>query len=342
MALLHYKKIGVVICMGLIMSVGALAQDWHFSQYFNVPTIVSPANTGFDPQYDYRVGGIFRSQWSNISNGYRTYGAWGDVQLLSNKIKTGWVGLGGSVFSDVAGSGGLTAVRGVVSVAYHQKLSESSLLSAGIGVGGTNKFVNLSKFRFDNQWNGLFFDTQLPNNENFKTNNISYLDVQLGVNYAYFINTQSYINIGVSVNDLNTPYQSFFAVQSATTRISPRYTAFINSLYKTYDGLWILNPNFYYSTIAGSNEFLIGMNANRNISNEGEHQLILGLYYRYNDAIIPMIGYQYQDFKLTVSYDATISELTPYNSTNGAYEISLIKQGIFSSGKYTKCPVIRF
>ena len=32
------------------------AQDLHFSQYFNAPILVNPANTGFNPDNDSRIG----------------------------------------------------------------------------------------------------------------------------------------------------------------------------------------------------------------------------------------------------------------------------------------------
>ena len=94
--------------------------------------------------------------------------------------------------------------------------------------------------------------------------------------------------------------------------------------------------------MATSWEVVAGMNASRNLSGDGTNQLILGLYYRSNDAVIPMVGYQLNDLKITVNYDATISSLGPYNGTVGAYELSIIKSGFYGCGdkssKATKCP----
>ena len=38
------------------------AQDLHFSQYFNSPLLINPANTGFAPDVDWRVGLNYRNQ----------------------------------------------------------------------------------------------------------------------------------------------------------------------------------------------------------------------------------------------------------------------------------------
>jgi hypothetical protein len=53
----------------------------------------------------------------------------------------------------------------------------------------------------------------------------------------------------------------------------------------------------YYSKMGNATETVIGMNANRNLSGDGNSQLILGFYYRLGDAAIPMIGYQVNNIK---------------------------------------------
>ena len=84
------------------------AQDLHFSQFFNSPLTTNPANTGFIPDADYRLGVNYRNQWSSVlAAPYKTMSAFGDAQLFRDKFENGWVGLGGVILSDVAGSGSL-------------------------------------------------------------------------------------------------------------------------------------------------------------------------------------------------------------------------------------------
>ena len=96
---------------------------------------------------------------------------------------------------------------------------------------------------------------------------------------------------------------------------------------------------------ARSSELVAGMNAHYNLSGDGEYQLIGGLYYRLKDAIIPMIGLQWKDIKATFTYDATMSTLKTYNNGRGAFEFSLIKEGLLSSymgnRKQSMCPSLR-
>ena len=72
-------------------------QDLHFSQYFNAPLLVNPANTGFNPDYDYRFGGNYRNQWATVGNPYKTMSIWGDVKVLGDRFENGWLGLGGAI-----------------------------------------------------------------------------------------------------------------------------------------------------------------------------------------------------------------------------------------------------
>ena len=340
---MQYKLKIIGMLMVALATRHTYAQDLHFSQYFNSPLLVNPANTGFNPDYDYRLGGNYRNQWASVGNPYKTMSAWGDVKLFNNRFENGWLGVGGALYKDVAGSGSLSTTSGFASVAYHQMLGYNSLLSGGFGLGFTSKRIDISKLSFDNQWNGKFFDVTIPSNEPFQYSQSSYLDLQMGLNYAYFASENVYFNAGVSIMHINRPRESFFDPTVSDNRLSRRYTAFANSNIKIQN-LWILNPNIYVSKMGNAWETVAGFNANRDLSGDGLQQLIIGLYYRNKDALIPMIGFETNDLRITVNYDATISSLSKLNGTRGAYELSIVKSGLFTSstGKSIKCPTVRF
>ncbi len=86
----------------------------------------------------------------------------------------------------------------------------------------------------------------------------------------------------------------------------------------------------YYTNMAGASEMVIGLNAQYNLSNNGDNQVIGGLYYRSGDAVIPMIGFVYRNVRLTFSYDVTSSSLSKYNGSQGAWEFSLIQNGYYN------------
>ena len=323
------------------MQLVASSQDLHFSQFMNSPLLTNPANTGFIPEADYRLGMNYRNQWSAIMEvPYKTMSAYGDVQVLRDKIETGWMGLGGVILHDVAGSGNLTSTEIYSSVAYHQMINSGSLLSAGFNIGWANKQINVTNLKFPDQYDGKFFDSHLPTGVALAQNNINYFDMQAGLNYAYFPNSKVYVNAGFSAMHVNHPKESFFDdTPTADNRIPVRYTAFLNGSFKVNDQ-WIVNPNIYVSEQAKASEIVGGLNGHYNLTGDGEEQLIGGLYYRWNDAFIPMLGLVYKDYTFTFTYDATISTLQNYDNTRGAFEFSLVKNGFFTgrTDRQSLCP----
>ncbi|MGZ8545173.1 MAG: PorP/SprF family type IX secretion system membrane protein [Flavisolibacter sp.] len=336
------KALLLVACF--LHGISGQAQDLHFSQFFNSPLTTNPANTGFIPDGDYRLGINYRNQWSSIMTvPYKTMSAFADAQILRDRFNNGWMGVGGVILRDVAGSGNLTSTKIYGSVAYHQMLGFSSLLSLGFNVGWANKQINATNLKFPDQFDGKFFDNKLPTSAMLDRNNVSYLDMQVGLNYAYFPTDNIYVNGGYSAHHVNKPYESFFIDSSgAAARVPMRHIGFLNGSFKLNDQ-WIVNPNIYYTNQSNVQEIVGGLTAHYNLSGDGMYQLIGGVYYRHKEAIIPMVGLGYNDYTFTFSYDATMSSLKAFNNSRGAFEFSLIRQGIVnpSSNRVTPCPTFR-
>ena len=336
-----FKYILFLISYFLSLNTFLHAQDLHFSQFFNAPLLTNPANTGFIPDADYRFGASYRNQYSSIlAVPYKTMSIYADAQVFRDRLENGWVGLGGAILRDVAGSGSLTSTKAYASVAYHQMLGNSSLLSAGFNVGWANKRIDQSKLTFPDQFDGKFFDNnKLQTGVVLNHNNISYFDVQAGLNYAYFPSENIYFNTGYSVHHVNKPLESFIDASADTTRIAMRHIAFVNAIYKLSENV-IINPNIYFTTQAKAKEIVAGMNAAYNLSGNGEKQLLLGLYYRVGDAVVPMVGFEINNIRFTFSYDATMSSLRNFNHMQGASEFNVMKKGFYPTGdnRQTLCP----
>jgi type IX secretion system PorP/SprF family membrane protein len=317
------------------------AQDLHFSQFMNSPLTTNPANTGFIPDGDYRLGINYRNQWSTLmAVPYKTMSAFGDVQLMKDRFENGWIGAGGAILKDVAGSGNLTSTKIYGSIAYHQMLGYSSLLSLGFNAGYANKQINTTNLKFPDQFDGKFFDNKQPTSAVLDRTNLGYLDLQAGLNFAYFPAENIYLNGGFSTHHVNRPEESFFN-DDTDNRIAMRHIGFLNGSFKLNDQ-WIVNPNAYFTTQARSYEAVFGVNAHYNLSGDGEQLLIAGMYYRLNESIIPMVGLGLKDFIFSFSYDVTMSPLKNYNNSRGAFEFSLVKQGVFDqyngNRRQTICP----
>lgn len=326
------KRIVLLWSFSLMAIAFLPAQDLHFSQFFNSPLSTNPANTGFIPDADYRIGAHYRNQYSSIlAAPYKTMSIYGDAQLMRDRFENGWLGLGGLILSDVAGTGGLRSTKIYGSLAYHQQLGNSSLLSAGFNLGWANKRINTTELTFPDQFDGKFFDNTLPTTVVLNNNNVSYFDMQVGLNYAYFPTEDIYVNGGYSIHHVNGPQETFFSETADSSKISMRHIGFLNALLKVNDRV-IINPNMFYTIQAKSSQFMLGLNANYNLAGEGgEKQLIAGLYYRSGDAVIPMIGFEINNIRFTFSYDVTTSAVKNYNNFQGAQEFNVMRKGFYPS-----------
>ena len=334
------KKKIILFVIFCILLIPGYSQDLHFSQFFNAPLSTNPANTGFIPDADYRLGLQYRNQWSSImAMPYKTMSAFADAQFMRDKFENGWLGLGAFVQSDVVGSGSLRSTKVYGSLAYHQMLGLSSLLSAGFNLGWANKRINPAELKFPDQWDGTFFDGHLPTSVVLQTNSVSYFDMQAGLNYAYFPTEDVYINAGYSIHHVNKPKETFFDDGTASATIPMRQIAFINAIVKAGPSL-ILKPNIYFTTQAKASELIGGFTGNYNLSEAGETQLIAGVYYRHKDAIIPVAGFELNNLQFTFSYDITMSSLKTFNNGRGALEFSLVKKGFYPSNtlRQALCP----
>jgi type IX secretion system PorP/SprF family membrane protein len=336
----HCFKNGLLLFACCLLPVAFLqAQDLHFSQFFNSPLTTNPANTGFIPDADYRVGAHYRNQWSAVMTvPYKTSSIFGDAQLFRDKLETGWLGVGGVLLSDVAGTGSLRSTKIYGSVAYHQMLGLSSLLSAGFNVGWANKRIDQSKLKYPDQFDGKFFDNPFTA-VTLSNTSVSYMDVQAGMNYAYFPDENTYINAGYSIHHVNRPKETFFNDNTNAGRIPMRHIGFLNAILKVNDRV-IINPNAYFTTQARASELVVGLNGNYNLSETGDKQLVAGLYYRLGDAIAPMVGFELKNTKFTFSYDATLSSLNKFNNYRGALEFSIVKKGFYAQrgNRQSMCP----
>lgn len=329
----NYIVVGCLLFCSLLCD-KLQAQDLHFSQFFNSPLTENPANTGFLPDANYRFGLNYRNQWASIGVPYKTFSAYGDAQLLRERWYYGWLGVGGVLLQDEAGAGALKSTKIYLSLAYHQLLGFNSLLSLGFNGGMAMKRIDMSKLTFPDQFNDQlgkwFFDHQIPTNVVIDQPSISYFDIQAGMNYAYFPTDNIYINLGFSAHHLNRPKESF--LRDGNNEIGRRYIGFLNAMLKVAPRV-IVNPNVYYTTQRGAAETVFGAWMAYDLSGPGtggKYQLLGGAYYRWDDAVIPVVGYQLKKWRIMFSYDVTTSSFGTANQRRGAYELSLTFIGAYS------------
>src|ERR1043165_5144489 len=214
------RKIILIVAIFTGIQVCVKAQvDPHFSQYYVYPAWLNPALTGaFDG--DYRISGIYRSQWGNISSPFTTPGV--AVDFTTNKNSN----FGLSVLNQKAGDGGYNYFTGYASYAYNGVRfgpQENHRIVMGMQIGVIQRQFNRSKLTFGDQWNPITgYNPGTTSAESFSKTSASSFDVGAGVMY-FDAQPGKKMNLfgGFSVAHLTRPDDKFS--ETGTARLPLRY-----------------------------------------------------------------------------------------------------------------------
>src|SRR5690349_25045046 len=80
---------------------GIMAQDIHFSQFFETPLLRNPGLAGIF-KGDFRIQMVYRDQWRSVTDGYKTGSLNGEYKLPIGKMDD-FITIGGQVLFDRAG-----------------------------------------------------------------------------------------------------------------------------------------------------------------------------------------------------------------------------------------------
>ena len=334
------------LILALLTVYGTVAngQSIHFSQYYNAPLLLNPANTALLPDNDFRLGLNYRNQWAAVPVPYNTFSAFGDCKIggnSNNENHNNWLGLGLAFFNDKAGDGNLSLVQIQGDMAYHLQLSQFFMISLGLSGAYVERSVNYDNLTFDAQWDGVTFNSNMTNGEKVGVIKTNYYTVGAGINFAWFPNEDVYIKLGGSVGNINKPVETFYNDTKNTLDYRP--IGDLDMLFKTGERL-IINPSIYYTTQSGASELVFGSLFRTVLSakNQMPTQLILGMFTRMGDAVIGVAGIQVGNVQFMTNYDFTMSALAPYNGSYGALEFSLIYTGPYHPNQGIKkmfsCP----
>jgi type IX secretion system PorP/SprF family membrane protein len=235
------------------------------------------------------------------------------------------MGVGILALTDRAGDGVLVTNSAGLSFAYHKGLDENGYHQIGAGFQGayTNKRLDVTKVVFEDELTPFGF-VPGTTGEIFtnKQINVSYVDINAGILYNGSTNGYNNFYIGASMYHINRPKESFqggqFILNARTTLqaggkipVGPYNYLHISAIHSMQAKA--------HNTVAGG---AFSYNVNNNEDNPTN--VYIGAWYRFNDAIIPYIGLEFNGLHLGATYDANTSDLKPASNTRGGMEISLI------------------
>jgi type IX secretion system PorP/SprF family membrane protein len=319
----------------------ANAQDPNFSQFFASPLTLNPALTGkFDGVM--RVAGNYRNQWPTINNAYVTKTASVDFGIMKNKIpEIDNMGIGFLGITDRAGDGVLVTNSAGISLSYHKGLDEDGYHQIGVGFQGayTNKRLDVTKVVFEDELTPFGFvpgtTGEIFNN---KQVNVSYVDVNAGILYNGSTNGYNNFYVGASMYHINRPKESFqggqFLLNARTTLQAGGRLPIGPYNYFHFSAIHSIQAKAH-NTVAGG-----AFSYNVNSDQDNPTNVYLGAWYRFDDAIIPYIGLEFNSLHIGATYDANTSALRPASNTRGGMEISMIyiKKPSDPNARKLNCP----
>lgn len=275
---------------------------------------------------DYRFNAIYRSQWKSVTKPYSTIG----ISADSKGIGLQPLGLGVHFFHDQTGDGRFQTIDFIVGGSYelnldfkkdNEKLAQHSIIP-GVQIGLNHRQIDLSKLSFDNQYNGWYYDPNLPSGEAFQTHKKTNFSLNLGLGYKWKKDKRTQVLFTYTLANATRPNQTFFG--NKEVRRDTRSTFYVSAQFKVAKK-WDVLPKVYLSQQGKYNEFIFGADGKYIFSDErGLYMAIYGgVYYRNKDAMYLTLMFDYNNWRAGVSYDLNFSQLVPASRVRGGFEISL-------------------
>ncbi len=326
----------------------AMAQaDIHFSQFYETSILRNPALTGVF-ESDYKFGAYMRNQWSSISHPYVTALVSGEYRTPVSMASNDFISFGVLGYHDKAGSIDQKITGVYPAINYNKAINEqrNTFLSVGITGGYLQYSFDPAKATFNNQYQpGGGYSPTNPTGETLPNAKMNLWDIGAGVNFntSTGADNRATFVLGISGYHFMQPKFSYFNVPGITQNIRWNANAgFSVGLTESLD--MVLHAN--YAMQSTYNEILAGglISWTDHSSRVGpQYSVSAGVFYRLNDALVPVVKVKYKNVAIGFSYDVNISTLTPASNMQGAYEITLFVLGSKSRDKAgmlkkTMCP----
>ncbi len=302
----------LIVLIGILLgSLYSRAQDPLFSQFYATPLQISPAFVG--SSHAPRAGIAYRNQWTGFNNAYRTYSVFYEQSL--ERLNSG---VGFNVEGDDAGDGILRTLRASALFSYRLQMAEKWSVRIGSEIGLHQTTLAWEKLVFPDQIDPLQGPVITTSEVRPERLNTALLDLSAG-----FLLIGPHFWFSLGLKHLNTPDQGLFFINDNLSGGLPlRYT--LNAgmelpLSKSNKaGLSsFISPNVLFASQGPYRQ----VNAGAYVATG---PIFGGAWFRHTlsnaDAVIMLIGFRQELFKIGLSYDITVSELA--GRAGGTYEVT--------------------
>ncbi len=317
----QYFKIGLVF-FGLFFGINHIfSQDLHYSQFYNSPLNVNPANAGIF-NGDLRFNLSVRDQWRSVPIPWFTMSGAVDKKFLGKNSEKGFFALGLNYNYDRQGSSKINLNNLNLAGSYSRILNKNNIVTAGMIIGYSLRGYSTQTLTWDKQWDGDRPDFTLPSGENFDIERVGFMESGLGLNYRWQKSSRTKVDVGIAGFHLIEPQTSFYKSEDLKLpmRLSINAVANVKLIDELDLQLHILSQQqgVYEELVYGG---LAKIYLNKKRGKELEFHL--GASYRTSKFLIPTAAVQFTNLYLGVSYDIDMTEFSNQHDNNGGPEVHL-------------------
>lgn len=340
------KRLVIAVFLFIIGPViSVVAQDVHFSQFYENTSLRNPALVG-TMGGDYKAGVIYRSQWSTISVPFTTTLASFETRVRVNKDVQDFLNFGVTALNYQAGKAGFstTSVYGTVNFSKSLEDVHRTYLSVGLTGAYFQRAFDISRMTFASQYSGGVFSADNPSNEGFRTTTAVGYDIGAGASLSGQLGSKPSTKYYFGIGAYNiAPFTEAYIMNSPYLRKAVRFTGNLGFTFQLNQLMNIilhanqqLQGEFYETQLGGLIAFKSKTDVDKNT-----FVLSTGCFYRLRDAFIPTVKVEYRNWAVNFSYD--YGNIGRFGSVDfGSYEISLFVKGMYKHKKEyngLKCPM---
>jgi type IX secretion system PorP/SprF family membrane protein len=317
----------ILILISCFSAVQLKGQTFHFSQFQMAPHLLNPALTG-NYVGTLRLGFLYRNQWSNFMSGYSTPTFFIDGPIGISFGKHDWLGGGGVVVTDRAGSGRLSTGGFLFSGVYHKGFGTKgqNVISLGLQYGVMSRRIRLPtglQFYDALEDGGQSRDLTNLQNDNQRNNKMV-----IGMTYTYKYDQEDRLQFGFSATNFTRRGNNITFMSGGGGYFQkPHFIGFASFDRKVTDVITIrpfvqfqlMDKFFELSTLA-----MVGYKINK----EEDISVNAGLGYRLGESGIVSVGMDYKTLRVGLAYDLNLTSLSLANSfeLGVTYIIRIIKK----------------
>lgn len=314
---LYLQSIVVILSLSYLGTV--FGQDLHYSQFYNSPLNLNPAQTGIF-NGDQRFSISLRDQWRYVPVPWTTFSAAYDYKILPDNEKNIFA-IGFNFNYDQQGASKLNLSGLNVSGSYSRVLNRHNIVTAGAVLGFASRGFRLDDLTWDSQWDGVSFNPNAGSGENFDLRRVNFLETSLGFNYRLQKDERTKVDFGIGADHIYRPSADFY--NNDSKRLPTHIALSAIGSVKLIDALDIqlhilrqIQDEYREMVYGGLAKIYLSQQRGK------ETQVHVGLGYRTAKSFIPTVALQFQSWYVGLSFDFDDTELNQVlNSNRGGPEI---------------------